>query len=131
VTAILSSILSVFFMVPILGFCLVYLLFRLITKSSRKSVHRALDFSTFLFIISVHFLIVSILGRSLFWLIILAMLVFAIMFVLIHWKVKGEIIYTKVLKGFWRFNFFFFFLAYLTLTIYGLFERALEYTFFS
>lgn len=127
----LSSIISVFFTVPLLGFIIVFLLSKLITKNSRRSVHKALDYSTILFIISVHFLIVTILGKSLFWLIILIMILFAMVFVVIHWKAKGEIIFNKVFKGFWRFNFLFFFLAYITLTVFGLIHRAVMFTFFS
>jgi hypothetical protein len=127
----LSSIISVFFTVPLLGFIIVFLLSKLITKNSRKSVHKALDYSTILFIISVHFLIVTIFGKSVFWLIILIMILFAMVFVVIHWKAKGEIIFNKVFKGFWRFNFLFFFLAYITLTVFGLIHRAVMFTFFS
>lgn len=127
----LLSIISVFFTVPLLGFIIVFLLSKLITKNYRKSVHKALDYSTILFIISVHFLIVTILGKSLFWLIILIMILFAMVFVVIHWKAKGEIIFNKVFKGFWRFNFLFFFLAYITLTVFGLIHRAVMFTFFS
>lgn len=127
----LSSIISVFFTVPLLGFIIVFLLSKLITKNSRKSVHKALDYSTILFIISVHFLIVTIFGKSVFGLMILIMILFAMVFVVIHWKAKGEIIFTKVFKGFWRLNFIFFFLAYITLTVFGLIHRAVMFTFFS
>ena len=102
---------------------------KLITKNTRKSVHVALDSTTILFIISVHFLILTIWDKSLFWLIILVLILIATLFVLVHWKVKEEIILKKVMKGFWRFNFILFLLAYLTLTLYGLIHRALTFTF--
>ncbi|MCM3114040.1 DUF3397 domain-containing protein [Neobacillus sp. MER 74] len=99
------------------------------TKSTRKAVHISLDSTTFLFIISVHFLIVTIWEKSYFWVIILIMILIAMIFVLVHWKVKEEILIKKVIKGFWRFNFLLFLLAYLTLTLYGLIHRALIFTF--
>jgi hypothetical protein len=100
-----------------------------ITKNTRRSVHVALDSTTILFIISVHFLIETIWGKSLFWLIILLMILIAMVFVFVHWKVKEEIILKKVMKGFWRFNFILFLVAYISLTLYGLIQQALIFTF--
>lgn len=125
----LSSIISIFFALPFLGFLMVFFGVKLVTNNTRKSVHRALDTTTILFVISVHFLIVTIWGKSFFWLIILTMILIAMVFVFVHWKVKEEIILKKVMKGFWRFNFILFLLAYLTLTLYGLINRALIFTF--
>jgi predicted lysophospholipase L1 biosynthesis ABC-type transport system permease subunit len=125
----LSSIISVFFTVPFLGLLFVFFVMKLVTKNTRKSVQAALDSTTILFIISVHFLILTIWDKSLIWLIILVMILIATVFVLVHWKVKEEIILKRVMKGFWRFNFILFLLAYLTLTLYGLIHRALIFTF--
>lgn len=101
------------------------------TKNKRKSIHKALDYTTILYIISVHFLIITLTGKSLSWLILLFMILIAMVFVVVHWKVKQEIILKKVAKGFWRFNFIIFFLAYITLTLYGLIYRAITFTFVS
>ncbi|MBV7503837.1 DUF3397 domain-containing protein [Bacillus sp. sid0103] len=125
----LSSIISIFFALPFLGFIIVFFVLKMFTRNTRKSVHLALDSTTILFIISVHFLIVTIWERSFFWLIILIMILIAMVFVFVHWKVKEEIILKKVMKGFWRFNFILFLLAYLALTLYGLIHRALIFTF--
>jgi hypothetical protein len=125
----MSSIISIFFTIPFLGCIIVFFITKLVTNNTRKSVHRAIDLTTILFIISVHFLIVTIWGKSLFWLIILIMILIAMIFVFVHWKVKEEIVLKKVMKGFWRFNFILFLLAYITLTLYGLIHRALLFTF--
>lgn len=125
----LSSIISIFFALPFLGFLLVFIITKLVTNNNRKSVHRALDYTTILFVISVHFLIETIWGKSLFWLIILIMILIAMIFVFVHWKVKEEIVLRRVLKGFWRFNFILFLLAYITLTLFGLLHRAIIFTF--
>lgn len=130
-TGALSTILTIFFVMPFLGFILVFYIARLVTKNTRKSVHKALDYSTLLFIISVHFLLATIWGKSFFWLILLVMIIIAMGFVLIHWKVKQEIIIRKVLKGYWRFNFIVFFIAYMLLSLYGLLHRAIMFTFTS
>ena len=127
--AFLSSIISIFFALPFLGFLLVFIITKLVTNNNRKSVHKALDYTTILFVISVHFLIETIWGKSLFWLIILIMILIAMIFVFVNWKVKEEIVLRKVLKGFWRFNFILFLLAYITLTLFGLLHRAIIFTF--
>ncbi|WP_235846901.1 DUF3397 domain-containing protein [Neobacillus soli] len=126
---ILSSVLTIFFTLPFLGSIMVFSAIKLITKNTRKSVQKSLDYTTVLFIISVHFLIITIWGKSLFWLIILLMILVAMVFVLVHWKVKEEIVLNKVFKGFWRFNFIVFFITYLGLTLYGLIYRAVTFTF--
>ncbi|MFK9092321.1 DUF3397 domain-containing protein [Bacillus salipaludis] len=128
-STILSALLTVFFTLPFLGSILVFFIIKLITKKSRKSLHKAVDYTTLLYIISVHFLIVTIWGKSFFWLIILLMIFIAMVFVFVHWKVKEEIILKKVFKGFWRFNFIVFFLAYITLTLYGIIHGAVIFTF--
>lgn len=130
-SGLVSTLLTTFLTLPFLGFLLVLFICKLITKNTRKSVHKALDYTTVLFILSVHFLILVLWGKSLFWLIILIMIFIAMAFVIVHWKVKEEIVIKKVMKGFWRFNFIIFFLAYITLTLYGLIHRALTFTFSS
>jgi hypothetical protein len=124
VSTIVSHIITLFFMVPILGYILLFILFKIFTKNHRKSVHRALDYSTVLFIMSVHFLLLTIWGKSMFWLILLIMSCIGIMFVIIHLRAKGEIEILKVLKGFWRFNFLLFFFAYIGLVFFGLIQRV-------
>jgi hypothetical protein len=125
----ISSIITIFLTVPLLGFFIIYVLTKLITKNTRKSFHKALDYSTILFIVAVHFLLITIWGKSFFGLILLVLLVIAMIFVVIHWKLKGEIIFAKVFKGFWRFNFLIFFLAYISLTVFGILRSALTFTF--
>ncbi|MBO0959216.1 DUF3397 domain-containing protein [Neobacillus sp. MM2021_6] len=130
-STILSAFLTVFFTLPFLGTILVFLMLKFITRNSRRSLHLALDYTTILFIFSVHFLIVIIWGKSLLWMIILIMIMIAMVFVFVHWKLKEEIILGRVMKGFWRFSFLFFFLVYITLTLYGLIHRVVIFTFFT
>ncbi|MDQ1003832.1 succinate dehydrogenase hydrophobic anchor subunit [Neobacillus niacini] len=125
----ISSIITIFLTVPLLGFFIIYVLNKLITKNARKSFHKALDYSTIFFIVAVHFLLITIWGKSFFGLILLILLVIAMIFVVIHWKLKGEIIFAKVFKGFWRFNFLIFFLAYISLTVFGILRSAITFTF--
>lgn len=120
----LSSVISSFFAllitIPILVYILIFMISKPFTKNYRKAVHLALDGSTVFFILSVHFLVITIWERSYLSVIFIFMLCCAIIFVIMNWKINGEIIFTRFFKGFWRFSFLLFFLAYIGLTIYGI-----------
>ena len=128
---IFSFVLTVFFAIPILGTIVFFTVIKLFLKTTKKALHMALDYTTILYIISVHFLIMTLWEKSLFWLIILVMLVIAMVFVFVHWKIKEEIIVKRVWKGFWRFNFILFSFTYFVLTFYGLVSRAISFSFSS
>lgn len=116
----LSSIIATFVTIPLLGYIIVFMVVKLTTKKHRKSVHIAIDITTFLLIISVHYMILAIWHISLLWVIFLLMIIMAIIIVMVHWKVKQEIHFTKVIKSFWRINFLLFGLFYIILLLYGL-----------
>lgn len=109
---------------PLVGYLLIFILNKQITKNHKRSVQRAIDFSTLLLIIANHFLIVVIWGESFLWLIFLILIVLALIFVLFHWKVRQEIEYTRVFKGYWRMNFLLFFFSYIVLLIFGIVQRV-------
>lgn len=123
-SSIFSSIIATFVTIPLLGYLIVFIISKQVTKQHRRSVRIALDISTLLFVISVHFLTIAIWERSYLWVIILAMIVVAIVFVVIHWKVKQEINFPLVFRGYWRFNFLLFFTAYIVLTVIGLVQSV-------
>jgi Protein of unknown function (DUF3397) len=129
VSTILNFLLTILFIMPFVGFFLVFFMSKIWTKDHKKSFHIAIDYTTILFIISVYFLMNTIWGKSFIWLILLVMIMIAIVFVIVHWRIKEEIILTKVTKGIWRFNFLLFTIAYITLTLYGLILRVLTFTF--
>jgi hypothetical protein len=123
----LSSIIAFLVTIPLFGLLLTYFILIKLTKNRRLAVHKALDYSTILFIFAVHFLILTIWDKSLLWLILLFLIVMAMLFVIIHWRVKKEIVLRIVFKGFWRVNFLVFFITYLMLTFYGLIRRVIEF----
>ena len=120
---IFSAFVAILITVPMIGYLAVFIISKQITGNHRQSVNLAIDFSTFLLVLSVHFLIVTIWGKSFLWLILVVLFGLAAVFVWIHWKYKEEIIMPKVFKGFWRFNFLLFFSAYIILVVFGLFQR--------
>lgn len=121
---IFSAFVAALITVPMIGYLAVFIISKQLTGNHRRSVNYAIDFSTFLLVLSVHFLIITIWERSYFWLILLVLLVLAALFVWIHWKFKKEIVLPKVFKGFWRFNFLLFFSAYIILVLFGLVQRV-------
>jgi hypothetical protein len=125
VSEVISSIIATFVTIPLLGYIIVFVISKLLTKNHRKSVKIAIDVTTLLFVISDYYFIKAIWGVSLFWLILLIMMIIAITFVLAHWKINHEIQFIKVFKGFWRFNFLFFGFIYILLLIYGLILRVI------
>ncbi|MEH7441061.1 DUF3397 domain-containing protein [Bacillus sp. JJ1122] len=120
---IFSAFVATLITVPMIGYLAVFIISKQISGNHRRSVNLAIDFSTLLLVLSVHFLIITIWGRSFLWLILLVLFGLAAIFVLIHWKYKEEIVLPKVFKGFWRFNFLLFFSAYVFLVLFGLFQR--------
>ncbi|CAG9607517.1 DUF3397 domain-containing protein [Pseudoneobacillus rhizosphaerae] len=121
--SIISSLIATFITVPILVYILIFVISKLLTKNHRRAVQFALDYSTVFFILSVHFLVLVIWEKSFLWAIFIFLFTCAIIFVIINWKLKGEIVFSRCFKGFWRFCFLVFFIAYLALTIFGLFQK--------
>ncbi len=120
-----SALVAALITVPIIGYLAVFIITKQITGNHRRSVNLAIDFSTFLLVLSVHFLILTIWGKSFFWLILIILFGLAAIFVWIHWQYKEEIVMPKVFKGFWRFNFLLFSSAYIILVLFGLYKRLM------
>ncbi|WP_433749489.1 DUF3397 domain-containing protein [Falsibacillus pallidus] len=124
--AFFSNLAAVFIIMPFLGYLAAFILIKQFSKNHKKAVSSAIDLTTFLLFLSVHYTIVAIWRESYMWLLFLFALSIGVVFVIVYWKAKGEIIFTKVLKGYWRLNFVIFFIAYIILLIYGLAYRLLQ-----
>ncbi|WP_280616488.1 DUF3397 domain-containing protein [Heyndrickxia oleronia] len=122
----MSSFISIFIMLPFLGYFLSFILVKQLTRNHRRAVSIAIDITTLILIISVHFLIKGIWGQSLLWLIILIILMIGLVFVVFYRSVRDEIEYSRVFKGFWRLNFLFFTTIYIILFVYGMTSRILD-----
>ncbi|KQL54729.1 hypothetical protein AN964_15265 [Heyndrickxia shackletonii] len=122
----LSWVAGVLIMIPFIAYLLVFFVVKLITNNHKKAVSFAIDITTFFLILSVNELVLVIWSYSFLWVIVLLLLLIAIGFVFLYRYMRNEIIYSKVFKGFWRFNFLLFFAAYLILMIYGLTRSVLE-----
>lgn len=123
-SVVFSNLAAIFVTIPILAYVLIFVISKQITKQHRRAVRYALDGSTLLFIISVHFLITTIWEKSFLWLILLLILIIGVAVAFLNWKVKQEIDYNRVFRGFWRFNFLMFFSAYIILIIIGIVQSV-------
>jgi hypothetical protein len=122
--AFFSSAAALFVTFPVFFYILLFVFVKQLTKNHRLAVNSALNATTFVLIISVHLLIVTIWERSFLGVMIVGMLVLAVVFTIFYWKAKEEIHYKKVLIGFWRLNFLMFSLLYVGLVIIGILVRA-------
>jgi hypothetical protein len=124
-----SSLIATLVTIPLLGYLAVFIISKQITKKHKRSVHIALDVSTLFFILAVHYLIVVIWDKSYLWMIVLSLLITAVTFIIMHWRIKQEVNLRALFKGFWRFNFLLYFTAYIVLMLIGLVQRVTSVVF--
>lgn len=123
---IISTVATIFITLPILLYLLIFIGVKYWTKNGRKAMNIAINITTPLLIFSVHHLFITIWSYSFFSYIIMFMLLVAMIFTYIYWRMRGEIIYRKLFLGYWRLIFLLFLLIYLLLVMYGIFSRAIE-----
>ncbi|MBS4177221.1 DUF3397 domain-containing protein [Lederbergia citrea] len=123
---IFSSLAAIFVTLPVLLYILIFILTKQLTNNHRKAKSAAMNATTIVLIFSVHFLILAIWAKSLIWIIFLFMLITAIVFTYIYWKIREEIVYPKVFLGYWRLNFLLFSVLYIALLLYGAATRAIQ-----
>ena len=121
-----ASLFATLVTLPLLTMVVIYFISRKITRSNKKSFHYAIDFSTVFFILAVHYLIVTIWDKSLFLILTSILLIIGIFIIIVQYKVREELDFTRVAKGFWRLNFLLFFVAYFCLSLYGIIKRTME-----
>ncbi|MFZ3588027.1 DUF3397 domain-containing protein [Bacillus sp. DJP31] len=125
-TSFFSGVIATIITVPLLGFLLLFTVFRFILEKKRKAFQLSVDLTTILLMYSVYYLGQVIFNISFLSYILIFVLIIAIIFLFLQWKVNEEVHFLKVLKGVWRCNFLFFLVFHFALTIYGLTERMRE-----
>ena len=122
--SLLSTIISVFILLPALLFIVVFSILLLLRKRRQTAFQLAADISTIFFILSVYFLAIIIWDRLLFFPIIVFMILCFMLFSWIYWKEKSRFDFIKIFRGFWRLMFLIFFLLYVCLMMYGIITSA-------
>ena len=123
---VLSAFIATLVTLPVFGYLIVFIVTKQWTKNHRKAVEYSINSSVLLYIISVHYLIRSIFGISLLWLVISVVLLLSIVVVLVHLRFKEEIQFAKLLKGTIRLNVFVFAVSYLVLVVVGITKNLFE-----
>lgn len=123
----LLTILSIFIFLPTLLFSLIIFIGFLIYKKWQKAFQIAADMSTLFFILSVYFIIITVWDRSLFFILMISMVLLVILFGFIYWKLKQQIHYERILRGFWRLMFLIFVLLHVSLMFYGMISNAYSF----
>lgn len=118
-TTFLASFIATIVTLPIVGYLAIFIAVKQLTKNHRKAVNYALNGSTIFFILSVHFIIKTIWEISLFWFILLVIIMISMLVVFVHYKLRQEIDFSKVTRGTVRLNAFVFIIAYGCLITYG------------
>ncbi|MFS0782407.1 DUF3397 domain-containing protein [Bacillus sp. 1P06AnD] len=123
---VLSWIIATLVTLPVLGYLLVFVSTKQITKNHRSAVDLAMNSSAFLFILSVYFLIKTIWNISFFWFILLTIILISMIVVSVHLKVRQEIVFSRIAKGIWRINALVFMCAYVILIIIGICKNVVS-----
>ncbi|KPB04427.1 DUF3397 domain-containing protein [Bacillus sp. CHD6a] len=125
-SGILAGTFATIITLPIFALIAFFYIAKLVTRNNKKSFHLAVDASTLFFILAVHFIMIIIWDTSFLSVILTVLLFIATVMVLTHYKIKEEIHFRRVFKGFWRLNFLLFFLAYFCLLTFGIMKRVFE-----
>ncbi|NMH72269.1 DUF3397 domain-containing protein [Bacillus sp. RO2] len=125
-SGILAGTFATIVTLPIFAMIAFFYIAKLVTRNNKKSFHLAIDASTLFFILAVHFIMIIIWDTSFLSVILTVLLLIATVMVLTHYKIKEEIDFKRVFKGFWRVNFLLFFLAYFCLLTFGIIKRVFE-----
>lgn len=105
---------------PLLSWYFFYWIYMKRKKERKRAIRFASDWSTVLFIASVHFILSEIFGRSLLLFLLALIVIIAISFTWLHWYISEDIHIRKLVKGIWRFNFIVFFVLHVALFFIGL-----------
>lgn len=125
-SSILASFISLIVIIPMLGYLLVFSISKTVTNNHRQSVLLAVDCTTFLLIIAIHFLSKTIWERSFLPFIILLILIIAASYAIYYWRTRDDMEIVKILRGCWRANFLIFFVLYILLFFIGIIKSIIS-----
>ncbi|KHF40789.1 DUF3397 domain-containing protein [Halalkalibacter okhensis] len=118
-----ASVIATIVTIPLLGWYIIYITTVKISKNKSKSIRRASDWTTLLFMVAVYFIMSEIWSQSFLWIILAIFFFISLVVTWMQWSVSGDIQTKKLFRGIWRFNFLAFVIIYLLLSGYGLIVR--------
>lgn len=123
---VIADIFATVVTIPVLGWFVIYFITLILTGNQKRAVLLSSDITTFLFILSVYFIIHEIWQVYPGWLIVTVLAIIACFFAFLRWNLKNDLALPKIVKAMWRFSFFMFGAAYFVLFFYGLVTRLLR-----
>ncbi|MYL42353.1 DUF3397 domain-containing protein [Virgibacillus salexigens] len=122
----LIYIFAFFITAPIVITFIIYVIAYMVSNYRLKAFHHAVNWTTWLYIISVIVLTKMIFGVQMVGIVIVLLLIIlgAIMFS--QWKIQTEIILRKALKIMWRFSFLLFAFLYIGLILIGVIQKIVS-----
>ncbi|MGM0873554.1 MAG: DUF3397 domain-containing protein [Bacillota bacterium] len=117
---IITWMISLAVTLPMLTLVILFLILRVVVKNKKKLILWTVDLSTFFFIVSVHFHLLTLFEQSFLSFIILGLMCLTLIVYSVDYKRSKAPSMTRVSKKVWRMSFLLFFVSYLILTIYGI-----------
>ncbi|WP_188454493.1 DUF3397 domain-containing protein [Virgibacillus oceani] len=112
--------------VPLAATWIVYKIALKIHKQRWRAIHTAVNWTTCLYIFAVIALLTIVFEKQLAAFVLIVLLSFFTCIIIIQWKLKTEVVFSKAFKGFWRFSFLFFSFCYVCLVCIGLVQEILS-----
>lgn len=116
-------LIAFFITVPILATWIAYKIFKKLYKHPLKAFHQSIQWTTFLYIIVVVFLLKIVFTIQVTGYVIVFLLMLMILIIFLQWKVKEEVSFAKAINLLWRISFLIFFGLYCVLIIVGIIRK--------
>lgn len=123
----ITSIVSLFLLIPALLFLLSILFFQVVLKKRKKSIGLAADVTTILLFFSVAHVYEVVFEGSIGSLLIIFSILLATIFTIVDWKTKKEIEILPLFRRVWRLLFILLCVAYALIWLIGVIRYVLHY----
>jgi Protein of unknown function (DUF3397) len=114
-----------FITIPIVATVVLYYILKFFYGNPIKAFHKAINWTTLLYIIAVDVLLTYLFKGSYIGYIIVLLLLLLTLLITIQWKRHTEIMIQKAMKLLWRLSFLIFFFLYIVLVVYGIVEKII------
>lgn len=122
-TDIIINVIALLITVPFVPMLILYFITETITGYQQKAVHVAVNWTTFLYIVSSLTMFYIIFGQTFIGVFLIIFLLLFTLLVVAQWRMRTEINFVRTFKIFWRFCFIAFFMLYIVLVFIGIVER--------
>lgn len=124
---IFSYALAFFIIAPFMVTAIVYFISLKLGIHPVRAFHKAINYSTVVYMISVSMMLKAIFGSYYLAASLTFILLILVTIVIIQWKIHNEILFPKMIKLFWRVSFLIYFMLYVIFIIIGILQRIFFY----